>query len=199
MKRRGIVLGLGIILAAALAYFLRDFINDKVIVPLAYGWWRAGLYYHRVPEDVWWTTVIVIVFFLVLRSFNTYNWSGGRKSEESRPVQGPVEELAIWLMKKPDGTYYKWLVANHLGKLARSFLIQSGGRDARQWDVLHSDSAWNPPEAVEAYLKSGLNRPAASFRSSPWGRPQTNPIDLDPEQAVEYLESQMENHRDGNQ
>ncbi len=201
MRWRWIVLGLGIILAAALAYFLRGFINEKVVVPLAYVWWRAGLYYHLVPEYGWWITVIVIVFFLVLRSFNTDEWSRGQELAESQPVQGPVAELTIWLMKKTKSAYYKWLIANHLGKLARSFLIQSDGRDSRQWDVLDPGPAWNPPEAVGAYLRSGLNRPVASFHSpsSPWGRSQTIPSDLDPERAVEYLESQMENHRDGNQ
>lgn len=200
MKRRWIVLGLGIILAAALAYFLRDFINDKVVIPLAYLWWRIGLYYHLVPEYGWWTTVIVIVFFLVLRNFNTDEWSRGQEEVESRPVQGPLEEMTIWLMKKSNSAYYRWLVANYLGKLARGFLIQSDGRDSRQWDILYNGPAWNPPEAVGVYMRSGLNRLSASFRSpsSMWERSQTASIDLDPaEQAVVYLESQMENHRDG--
>jgi hypothetical protein len=200
MKRRWIVLALVVLLAAVLTYLLRDFINDKVVVPLAYLWWRVGLYYHVVPENGWWATVVVIVFFMVLRSFNTEEPSHDRDLAESQPAQGPVEELTIWLMKKSNSAYYRWLVANHLAKLVRGFLIQSDGRDAGRWDILYSGSAWDPPEAVGAYLRSGLNRPTASFRSSsaPWGRSQMAPVDLDPEQAVAYLESQMENRSDGN-
>ena len=201
MRRRWVILALGILLAAALAFFLRDFINEKVVVPLAYVWWRVGIYYHVVPEYGWWAAVIVIVFFMVLRSFNTAEWSRVHEEEEPRLVQGPVEEMTNWMMKMATSDFYKWLIANSLGKLARSFLIQREGRDIRQWDVLFDTPDWDPPEAVRAYLRSGLNRPLAAIRpsSAPWSRPQKTPIDLDPEQVVEYLESQMEErHRDGN-
>lgn len=201
MKRRWLLLPTGIVLASALAYFLRGWINDKVIIPLAYLWWRIGLYYHFVPEDRWWAMVIIAICFMALASLRDSEWFFHNLNQDiQQPVLGPVEELMIWIMKSRRNDYYKWLIANRLGKLARSFLIQREGNDVQSWDGSLNGSAWNPPEAVGAYLKSGLNRHFANVRSSSESspRPHSAPLDLNPQQVVEYLESQMENRRDGN-
>jgi hypothetical protein len=199
MKRRWLLLSTGIVLAAVLAYFLRDLINDKVIVPLSYLWWRIGLYYHSIPENRWWVIVIIVICLMAFASIRP-EWSFHYQGLDSQPVQGPVEELMIWIMKLRGNEYYKWLIANRLGKLVRSFLIQREGSDVQHWDGPLNGSAWDPPDEVGAYLKSGLNRPFAKIlpSSESLPRPRSAPLDLDPQQVVEYLESQMENRRDGN-
>lgn len=199
MKRRWLLLPTGIVLASALAYFLRGWINDKVIIPLAYLWWRIGLYYHSVSEDAWWTVVIVVVCLLAFASIRP-EWAFHYQDLGAQPVQGPVEELMIWMMKLRRNEYHKWLIANRLGKLARSFLMQRAGSNVQRWDGSLTGSAWDPPDEVEAYLKSGLNRPFANVRPSPdsSSRPRSAPLDLDPQQVIAYLESQMENRRNGN-
>jgi hypothetical protein len=196
MKRRWLLLSTGIILAAALAYFLRDLINDKVIIPLAYLWWRVGLYYHSVSEDRWWAIVIVVICIMAFVSIRP-EWSFHYQDLDTHPVQGPVEELMMWMMRMSRNTYFKWLVANRLGKLSRSFLIHREGIDVQHWDGSLNGSTWDPPEAVEAYLKSGLSRPFA-LSSESLSRPRSAPLNLNPQQVIEYLESQIEDHRDGN-
>ena len=200
MKRQWLLLATGIVLAAALAYFLRDLINDKVIIPLSYLWWRIGLYYHSVPEDRWWGLVIVMICLMAFASIRPDEWSFHYQDLDTQPMQGPVEELMIWMMKLRRNEYYKWLIANRLGKLARSFLMQREGSNVQRWDGSLNGSAWDPPEAVGAYLKSGLNRPFANVHpsSESLSRPHSAPLNLDPQRVVEYFESEMENRRDGN-
>lgn len=199
MKHRWLLLSTGIALAAVLAYFLRNLINDKVIVPLSYLWWWIGLYYHSVPENRWWVIVIVVICLMAFASIKP-EWSFDYQDLDTQPVQGPVEELMIWMMNLRHNEYYKWLIANRLGKLARSFLIQREGSDVQRLNGPLNGSSWDPPDEVRAYLKSGSNRLFANVRSaselSP--RPHSAPLNLNPQQVVEYLESQMENRRNGN-
>ena len=51
-----------------------------------------------------------------------------------------------------------------------------------------------PPESVQHYLKAGLDESFVDYPLPPLPlmRRQATPFDLDVEQAIEYLESQME-------
>jgi MFS family permease len=190
MKRWGIFLAAGIILSAVLAYFLHGWINDKVIVPLAYLWWRIGIYYHSVSEDIWWGLVIVMICLMAFASTRPDEWPFHYYQDlDTQPMQGPVEELMRWMIKLRRNKYYKWLIANRLGKLARSFLVQREGGNVHHWDGSLNSPVWELPKAVAAYLKSGLKRPTLQ---------NSSPLNLDPQQAVEYLESQMEDRSNGN-
>lgn len=197
MKRRWLLLPTGIILASALAYFLRGWINDKVIVPFAYLWWRIGIYYHSISEDVWWISVIVITFVICLVALA--NISGDEQffnfgDLDSQSEQSPVEELMIWMIKLQRNAYHKWLVANRLGRLARLFLVQREAGNEHHWDGSLKSPVWDLPDAVESYLKSGLKRPPSASEMLPL----SSPLKLEPQQVVEYLESQMEDRPNGN-
>lgn len=113
-------------------------------------------------------------------------------------ILGPVEEFMIWLMKSPRRSYYRWLVANQLARLARLFLIQREGHDVQRWDGSLEGSGWNPPKDVETYLMYGLRRSSADLQPSPasWGQPKIDK--LDPQKAVEYLESEIGDRYHGN-
>jgi hypothetical protein len=105
-----------------------------------------------------------------------------------------VESLADWFTRAPEGLYFRWLIAQRLGKLSRSLLnfnkrqVTSSG-----WEPLTGPN-WDPPQEVATYLESGLNRSFAEFPRPRWPfqRPAPTPFDLDPTQAVEYIESHME-------
>jgi len=196
MKRRWLLLAMGIGLAATLAYFLRGSINERVIVPLAYLWYRVGIYYHSVSEDVWWMVVIVVTFVICLLTLANISdeqffgvWNLGNRS-----TQGEVEELMGWMIRLPRSLYHKWLTANRLGRLARLILVQREGDNANHWDGSLNSSVWNLPEAVSTYLKAGLKRPPFASKTLS----SSSPLNLNPQQAVEYLESQMEDRPNGN-
>jgi hypothetical protein len=197
MKRwRLLLLTAGIILSAVLAYFLRGWINDNVIIPLAYLWWRIGIYYHSVSEDIWWTIMIIVTFVLCGISFASMDdeWFFGTWNMDEQSAQGAVEELMVWMLKLPRSAYHKWMLANRLGKLARSFLIQREGGYDQHWDGSLHSSVWDLPDKVSAYLRTGLKRPPSASEMLP----RSSPLNLEPQQVVEYLESQMEDRPNGN-
>ncbi|MEW6406726.1 MAG: hypothetical protein AB1649_33515 [Chloroflexota bacterium] len=187
MKRRWIVLAAVGILAATLAYFLRDLINDRVVVPLAYLWWRIGLYYQSIEEDTWLRLAVVVISLIAYASIiGDQQFLREGDAGENKSAQGPVEALVIALKKSPRRTYYRWLVANQLARLARSFLMQDDGRRVQRWDGSLKSPGWDPPEDVKAYLKYGLRHPFASPR----------PKSHDPLGAIEYLESKIGDRND---
>jgi hypothetical protein len=198
MKRWGLLLlTVVIIVSAVLAYFLRGWINDNLIVPLAYLWWRIGIYYHSVSEEMWWTIMLIVTLMLCgmsLASVDSGEWFFHDWKSDEQSTQGTLEELIEWMLKLPRSAYHKWMLANRLGKLARSFLIQREGGNVQHWDGSLDSSVWDLPDEVSAYLRAGLKRPPSASEMLP----RSSPLNLEPQKVVEYLESQMEDRPNGN-
>ena len=191
---RRLTLIAALLLAALLAFALRDVIERTVILPLAYVWWLLGLYYQAVPEILLWTALLVLILFMLADSLLP---EGGLIFSNSKPnaesATGPIEDLAAWMRKAPGGIYYKWLIANRLGKIARELLAQRDGRSVGRSFGPLSGRDWNPNDEMAAYLESGLNGSFAEYPRPrwPWLAPEPTPLDLSPEEAVAYLESQI--------
>ncbi len=177
-----------VIVSLGIAFALRGVIYQTVIVPLAYAWWVIGLYYSSVPQAILWTILLALLLLSVLWSLvPELHLPGGRDTPRSLP-EGQVEALAVWLRKSRDGNYFKWQLANRLGRIARSL-----GEDSSGGGRVHA-----PDEAVERYLDAGLNYSFVDFpsrRNRFQSAPRT-PLDADPKKVAEYLESQMEKTSD---
>lgn len=197
MNRRGwLILG-ALAIIAVMAFALRDVVEREVIVPLAYLWWLVNLLYRALPQLTLWIILVVGVFLIALGSFTTDKIRAGVREEKKKAVKGPVEDLALWLMRRRRGNYFKWVAARRLGLLSREIRLY----EARPSRGPRADAAagdWNPPREVEAYLESGLNGSFADYPRPrwPWQSPQKTPLDLNPEEAVEFLESQLETAHD---
>ncbi len=188
-----IMAAIGILIVSIL---LRDLIRSTVIMPLAYIWWLLKLYYHAVPQLIVWGMLIVAVFISALRNISPRNPFRRKEKNGSKSTKGPVEDFAQSLDKAPGGTYYKWLIANRLGNVARELLDQREGRRARGFSRLRGRD-WQPPDDVGAYLESGLNGSFADFPQSHWwSKPQPTTLDTDTKQVIEYLEYEMETSHD---
>jgi hypothetical protein len=178
------------------AFFLRDVVERMVIMPLVYLWWLLGLYYSILPQFVLWlllvaAAVLSAVIALVPRFSNQAAFK-----PESKPPKGQIESLVGWLEKSQrGGSYYKWLVANRLGKTAREILAQREGQPISKKFGRLAGRDWNPPQKLDDYLESGLNGSFADFPRARWWLrwqpPKPTPLDADPKQVVEFLENEM--------
>jgi hypothetical protein len=153
-----------------------------------------GIYYNAFPQVILWICLVVVVLLMLFGSLGSdVEWKG-TVEDEAKPLQGPIEALAISLEKAHGGIYIKWQVAHRLGKLARDLLVQRGDRiNAKVIGPLIGRD-WHPSGPVDEYLNVGLNGSFADYPNPPWpfGRPQPTPLDLDVNEAVEFLEAQME-------
>jgi len=195
-RRRLILLGVFFLVAAAMAYFLQDLIRSALFVPVSYLWWGFNVLYQSVAQLIYWTLLLVAVTLMAFGSL--YGRERGREwvEEDTSPQQGPLQATARQIAQTGEGMYYKWLIANRMGKLARSILyLRSGQESAPNSPLAGRD--WNPPAEVGAYLDSALMRTFADFpRKRRFSRPPETPFDIDLNQVISYLESQMENQRD---
>ena len=179
---------IGGVLLLLLGLALRGFIYQLVVVPLAYVIWLAGIYYSLIPQLLLWSSVLVILFVILLWSFTPVVKFSKRNESKGRIPQGQVEKLAVFLSRAAGSSYYQWEIANRLARLARDlgeFSVERGRLEVRD-------------KAVEKYLDAGLNTSFVDYPRprNPFQHPARTPLNLDPKAAVDYLESQMEDHHD---
>ncbi len=183
-RRRWWVLPVVLILLAGTAYGLQDAIYNTIVIPFAYLLWLVLYAYSFIPQVVIWIALLVILLFAGIFYFlPTWN-PAGRLEKDRKLPQGPVESLALWLIKSHSGTYFRWQVANRLGKIAqRTGHLPSAGKRLN-----------TGLEPVMKYLDAGLTTSFADYPRPKtfFNQPASTPLDLEPNAAVDYLESQME-------
>jgi hypothetical protein len=192
-QRLGILIVV-LIIAGLLAFPLRETIYETVVIPAAFIVWNLNLLYRSFSQGTWWWLISFLVLFMLVFSLLTQPGFRPRATVKSKPLQGQVEGLAISLRKAEKGIYFKWLVANRLGKLAYQILLhrESGRPRSVFAPLLGTD--WEPGKELQKYLETGLHGSFADFPNT--GRlsaPRRTPLDLNVAEAVEFLEAQVEN------
>jgi len=182
-----------LLIAILLAFPLRDSVYALVIVPVSYVLWVLRLVYHSVDQVLWWIVLLVAVLAIISRSLLPNVKLVERHTLKTKPVVGQVESLSLWMKKTERGTYFKWLVANRLGKIAHQILVQRmGGKPRSFFDPLTGPD-WTPDPAVQSYLETGLHGSFADYPQNKkyFSKPAITPMDHDMCEVVEYLESQV--------
>ena len=194
-RRWLIVLGV-MVIAALMAFPLRPTIYETVVIPLAFIFWEIGLLYRSLSQIIWWWLIVAIVIFMLAISLLPKFESSRKDDSKSKPRLGQIEDLAVWLGRSKSGVYFKWLIANRLGKLAYQILLhREAGRPRSVFAPLLGKD-WEPSKELQTYLETGLH---GSFSDFPTPRrpiisPPKTPLDYEVKAAVEFLESQVENH-----
>ncbi len=181
-----------ILVAALLAIPLRSTVYEVLVIPIAYLIWNLYLLYRVTPQFIWWILVFILVVLTIGNSLLPEIYQPHKKLIKPKAPQGPVETLASCMKKARSGVYFKWLVANRLGKLAHQMLAQRETHHVRSVFTPLTNSDWTPPKPVQDYLEVGLHGSFADFpqASIPWVKPTPTPLDYDLEETVKALESQ---------
>ena len=193
-KKRYLLIPL-IALALIIAHPLQSVIRDVLIKPLLYFGWGIGILFRSVPQFWLWMIFLGIVFFILLTPFieDLPRWK--KKEKALPPEAGPIEKLAETLDASNKGIYFKWVVANRLGKVLSNWLLYRNRVDQRWQAKNRARLGWNAPPEIYNYLDVGLN---GSFADYP--RPRIpfiqkrakTPLDIDPNIVLNYLENEME-------
>jgi hypothetical protein len=191
-NRQKIALGLMVVAAAVLAYLLKDAVAAMLFEPVSYVWYALNLFYLSIAQVIFWFGVVVIAALIAFGSLYGKFGSPRLVEEDTKPKHGPVANAARHISRSSEGIYYKWLVANRFGKLARSIVASSVVQETTG-NVNPQDPSCQPPLEIIAYLESGLMKTFTDYPNRAWlGRPVATPLDVDIEQVIAYLESQME-------
>ncbi len=189
---------LGVLAAVTLAFLLRDMVQVILVEPLAYFFWRLGVIYRIIPQQVYWIFLIIGLFYVALNSF----YSQKNRIETQQPVKrgaGPVETLSYWVERGQRGIYFRWQVARMLAQVALSIAELRENRHMKTFEWPEHEISTQ----VKRYLDAGLN---SSFADYPLeggvpllklGQKQpSTPFDIEIVQVVDYLETEMENRHD---
>jgi hypothetical protein len=185
-----------LLIALLLAFPLRNAVYEMVIIPVAYVWWVLGLWYHSVHQSIWWIVALLLVLVVLSRSLRPVGRLRERVRLKSRPIVGQVESLTVWMKRTERGIYFKWLIANRLGRIAHEILSQRvGGKTRSYFDPLTGPD-WKPDGSVQVYLESGLKGSFADYPQGrhPFSKPSPTPLDQDVDDVIKFLESQVGNH-----
>jgi hypothetical protein len=183
-----------LIIAGILAFPLRETIYGIVVIPVAYVAWNLNLVYQSFSQGVWWWLVAFIVFFMVAFSLMPRPQLRSRGGSKSKPHQGQVESLSVWLRRAESGTYFKWLIANRLGKLAYQILLHRESGRPRSVFAPLVGTDWEPTNELREYLETGLHGSFADFPNN--GRLSAHrptPLDFNVAEAVDFLDLQINN------
>jgi hypothetical protein len=190
--RRGLIASGVVIIAFLLAFPLRGVVYEIVVLPLAYIWWVLSLVYRSLDQGIWWVVLIVIVLIVLIQSMLPQGKPVPKTISYKKVGRGQVETLAVSLQRVDRGVYFKWTIANRLGKLAHQILAQRSYGKPRSVFAPLMDKDWNPPQAIQVYLEKGLHGSFADYPNKRLGfytPPDKTPLDQDVTTVVEFLES----------
>ena len=199
-RRWLIVLGV-VVIAALLAFPLRGVVHQLIVVPVSYLLWFLGLVYLALPQELWWVGVTLLVLFLLGKSLLIEIKPPRQPVTINRIDRGKVESLAMAMQKSDRGIYFKWLVANRLGKLAHQILQQRENSKARSVFAPLVGEGWEPGTALRQYLEKGLHGSFADFPNTGmrfFTRPQKTSLDHDVSEVIEFLEASVNVHAERN-
>jgi hypothetical protein len=145
------------------------------------------------PQLAWWILAVMLATVMLAGSLGTDEKFNPKEKPKSKPPQGQVEGLAISIHKTKRGVYFKWIVANRLGKLAYQMLVRREGDQRRSVFAPLISVDWRPDPRLQKYLETGLHGSFSDYPDSErFTRSTASPLDLEVREAVEFLESQLE-------
>jgi hypothetical protein len=176
-----------LVISLALAYYLRDVVYQLLIIPLSYVLWQGALFYRAIPQLIKWSVLLlgigIAILWQLIPEFNR----SSRPDRVRAGVEGQVEALAKVIQRTHGSNYFKWQLANRLGRLSRR-LLELAGRQSNAHPA--------GPEVLE-YLRAGTERSFVDFPSPRYRfqRAAHTPLDLGMDKVIDYLESQLEMNR----
>jgi hypothetical protein len=198
-RKRLLLLGLVLLLAAPLVLVLRDFAREAIVVPLLYVLWLGRLLFRSIPQPLLWSLFLTLVLFVAVRSLGRRGGSAGGMREAEEEYPGRVWVWARRIQLAARGDYSRWRLAHYLRKLILDVLAHRERLTPEQLKRRLGTGEVDAPPAVQAYLRAGLmlmpSGPIGLFsrlRQQLRSRARTSPLDADLESAVQFLENQLE-------
>jgi hypothetical protein len=136
-----------------------------------------------IPQQIIWFFIILVLSYIAIGSFYGKRGKAEKAPPEARPLHGSVETLAEWIQFRRRGVYFNWQIANLLGRIDRRFQDAAPRGTSSRAPV---------PEHVRAYLDAGVNTTYADHETPGWFGSNNSVFDIPLEQALDYLEENME-------
>jgi hypothetical protein len=197
MTKRWPTIGLVLLPIGLLALIINGTIGDTVVVPLLFLGWAAQVLYQSIHQALLWGIFLLIAVVVVARSFP---WRSAPLAYAEPPAaaQGRVADWSRWLGASKRDDYSRWRLAQRLTQLAIDTLAFREQCAPQQISRQLSNGTLDIPPQLRAYLYAGNMSYTPKFRPGRrFGRPaqvaqQPDPLALDPQELIDYLEHTLQ-------
>ena len=197
-KRRTLLLSaIVIVLAVVLGLLLHSVAREAVRSALIRTYDAVHTVFSAIPQPYYWAFLILVIVLSALRSIVGDEVQS--RAPALPPDGGRTAEWQDWLERAAQPassrSFYRWLTARNLAKLFSEIVAyQEGIAPGEAERHIEDGDIVLPPDVRDYFLTSMRSRPT---HGGPWwghlSRAQPHsPLDLDPTQAVELIETQME-------
>jgi hypothetical protein len=194
--KKYLLIAIVVTLAIAAGLVVNQVAHGVIRTALMRGYQAVYAAASAIPQTYYWAVLILVIVVSAVHSVVA--------DEDRHPRQGPpsaggrASEWRNWLQRASlphsSRSFYRWQVARSLARLSCEVLAHQEGIPVGEAERRIEDGDVALPENVRNYfLTSMRSRPR---RDNPLWRyvsdVEPTPLDLDPAQAVEFIETQME-------
>jgi hypothetical protein len=203
VRQRLLLIGLILVLAIPLVLLLQDFTREVLLNEVLLFVWSLRVIIGSLPQLPIWLLFVILVFFIAVATL-----LGPRKPEPEpprirEPCSGQVSFLATRLRRVAKGEYFRWDLARYVSGLVLDVVAYRERTTAARLRHRLRAGDLDVPPAIEDYLRTGqspIYTLSANLASrvrrlfSPEARAPS--IERDVEQAILFMEEQLEAHHD---
>ncbi len=198
MKKRPILIGLGILLIIILAIALNGVVREA-IAPAVLAWvWRVSLMSRGFPQVIVWAFFIALIPIIAV-----FSLLEGRPSEpepkavDEQRYEGEVTVWAKRLRQAPEGAYFRQQLLRPLANLTLRALAYTERLTRAETKEMLGDGRIAVPPEIQKFLDKGLkarapSRLASSRRARKQNRAQTAGQETEIETILQFLENELE-------
>jgi len=198
MRARLPALGLALLLTGLLALIISGTIGEAVVVPLLFLWWAMQVLYESIPQALLWGAFVLIAVLLMAKSFPRSS-ALLPPAEPQALAQGRVAEWSRWLRDSSHDDHSRWRLAQRLAQVAADLLAFREQSTPQEISRRLEQGTLDVPPQLRAYLRAGSMpywpKPRPRFRffgRSAQDTAQADPLALDPQLVIDYLEATMQ-------
>jgi hypothetical protein len=197
MKKHLPALGLALLLTCLLALIISGTIGDAVVLPLLLLAWFAQVLYQSIHQGLLWGIFVLIAMLLLATSFP---WSSAPLPaiNPQAAAQGRLADWSRWIAAAKRDDYSRWRLAQRLTQLAIDTLAFREQCSTQEITRRLNNGSLDIPPQLRAYLYAGNMSYTPKFRQRRrFGRPaqdppRADPLALDPQLVIEYLEHTLQ-------
>ncbi len=188
-----------LLLVGLLTLVMRGVIRENILGPFLYLAWIGQLIFESIPQIALWTIFLLIAVVIALKS--TFKMRLPRR-RTTYPETGQAQRIGDWaklLRSANEDIYYQWQLAQNLQKLTMETLAHDEHVALKEVRQRLTAGQLDISSEIQAYLQAGITsfghflEPKSRFRLR---KKQSTPLDLDPEQVIQFLEEQIDHHPD---
>jgi hypothetical protein len=195
-----LLLASGLLVALPLAYQMREFVRQTVVIPAMYLLWQAGLLVRSVDSLIWWAVFLALALALFWQSLGRrHTPAAGERADAREVASGRVAYWARQITRAETSEYALWQTQRDLAQIAVDIQLHGQEPAMGQAAQRQAIAGLDAPPGVTAFLGAGLDRlsPQATGCGALFGwnarlNRQNRCIEHDLAATVSFLEDRVE-------